>query len=268
VTGHRGHCREKRPPGHPATGLRQPPRPAGRAGRRRKPPHDQGVATVWAAAGVAVIMAALLVGVHLGAAVIARHRAEAAADLAALAAAGIAVEGAGPACRKAAEIAAAMDGTVTTCRLVAWDALVEVQVPIAVALPGTSHAAGRARAGPDPSAARPPPVPPAVRTAPPDVSPRSRPAGRRPGRVLRSRATSGRPRQVGGSPGRIRWPFDFPAVRPTTRRITGTLVVASVPMSDAPWQRREQRGLLEVATRQARPAGPGSAPRTAVGPAR
>jgi secretion/DNA translocation related TadE-like protein len=112
-------------------------------------PRDRGVATVWAAAGIAVIMSVLLVGLHLGAAVAARHRAAAAADLAALGAAGLAVHGPGPACGKATEIATAMGGTVITCLLTGWDALVEISMPVPLALPGLDTARGRARAGPD-----------------------------------------------------------------------------------------------------------------------
>jgi secretion/DNA translocation related TadE-like protein len=128
-----------------------------RTGGFRRPPHDRGSATVWAVAGVAVIMTVFLVGLHLGSAVIARHRAEAAADLAALAAAGVAVEGAEASCDRAGEVAAAMGGTITSCRLVGWDALVEVRVPTEVALPGIDGAAGRARAGPVDQRRRPRP---------------------------------------------------------------------------------------------------------------
>jgi secretion/DNA translocation related TadE-like protein len=120
------------------------------SGRCRRPPRDQGLATVWAATGIAVLMTVLVVALHLGAAVHARHRAEAAADLAALAAAGMAVQGAEPACARAAEIATAMGATVTTCDLAGWDALVEVGVPVPLALPGLDTATGRARAGPAP----------------------------------------------------------------------------------------------------------------------
>jgi secretion/DNA translocation related TadE-like protein len=117
--------------------------------RRARPVHgDDGIATVWAAAGVAVIMAALLLGLHLGAAVTARHRAEAAADLAALAAAGHAVHGIGAACLKAKAIAEEMGGEVARCLLLEWDALVEIHVRVPLTLPGTGKAVGRARAGP------------------------------------------------------------------------------------------------------------------------
>ncbi|HJT91410.1 MAG TPA: pilus assembly protein TadG-related protein, partial [Mycobacterium sp.] len=49
---------------------------------------EQGSASLVAAAMVAVLLAVTLGGVYLGSAVIARHRAQAAADLASLAAAG------------------------------------------------------------------------------------------------------------------------------------------------------------------------------------
>jgi secretion/DNA translocation related TadE-like protein len=116
--------------------------------RRTHRPRDDGIATVWAAAAAAVIMAALLLGLHLGAAVAARHRAEAAADLAALAAAGHAVHGTEAACRRAEVIADRMGAAVARCLLSEWDALVEVHVAVPLALPGTADAVGRARAGP------------------------------------------------------------------------------------------------------------------------
>lgn len=130
--------------------------------------HDRGSATVWAAVGVAMIMTVFVVGLHLAAAVITRHRAEAAADLAALAAAGLAVEGAEAACRRAGEVAAAMGGTVTSCRLVGWDALVEVRIPVVGTVPGIDTAAGRARAGPVPTTGTSDPAPAVVGLTPPN----------------------------------------------------------------------------------------------------
>ena len=112
---------------------------------------EAGVATVWAAAAVAVLTTVLAACLHLGAALLARHRAESAADLAALAAAREAVRGEGGACRRAAEIATAMGTEVARCRLVGWNALVEVRVAVPLALPGLTTASGRAMAGPDPA---------------------------------------------------------------------------------------------------------------------
>ena len=108
---------------------------------------DSGVATVWAASAVAVLTVVLVACLHLGAALLARHRAESAADLAALAAAREAVRGEAPACLRAAQIATATGGEVVRCRLVGWTALVEVRVSGPFALPGLTTASGRAAAG-------------------------------------------------------------------------------------------------------------------------
>jgi secretion/DNA translocation related TadE-like protein len=116
---------------------------------------DAGVATVWAAMAVAVLTSVLVAGLHLGAAILARHRAESAADLAALAAARQAVRGQTAACHEAATIASAGGATVTRCLLLGWNALVEVRVPVPMALPGLDAAFGQAMAGPVPSVPSP-----------------------------------------------------------------------------------------------------------------
>jgi secretion/DNA translocation related TadE-like protein len=79
-----------------------------------------------------------------GAAVVARHQAEGAADLAALAAAAVAVDGEKAACADARWVVERMEGVLRSCRLSGWDALVEVDV----AFGPFGSAAGRARAGP------------------------------------------------------------------------------------------------------------------------
>jgi len=145
---------------------------------------DEGLATVWAAAGVAVLSGALLIALHLGTAIAARHQAEAAADLSALAAAGVAVEGTAAACARAADIASAMGGRVVFCALAGWDALVSVEVPVSIGLPGRDRASGRARAGPVPD-----PLP--VRAPPPVTRGMSR-----------SGSVDRRQRRVTGDPGR------------------------------------------------------------------
>jgi secretion/DNA translocation related TadE-like protein len=228
-------------------------------------PRDRGSATVWAAAGVSVIMIALLVGLHLGAAVIARHQAEAAADLAALAAAGVAVEGAPAACGRAVEVAAAMGGRVTSCRLAGWDALVAVRVPIPVALPGIDGAEGRARAGPVTSADPSQPAPPVVDAAPPSERPATHSADRPPAAPPPGRTTSGRSTRTGGPTcGGARRPRRREA-RPTTRRTTGTLVVTPVPIGDDLWRRRGLARLLDVVPAGAARREPLVAPQIAVG---
>ncbi|MGW0859123.1 Rv3654c family TadE-like protein [Streptomyces sp. NPDC002690] len=84
-------------------------RPLG--GRRR----DQGVATVWVALTVATLCAVCVVILAFGQAVAARHRAGGAADLAALAAADRALQGAGAACAAARRVAGAQGAGLVRC---------------------------------------------------------------------------------------------------------------------------------------------------------
>ncbi|WP_327284608.1 Rv3654c family TadE-like protein [Streptomyces sp. NBC_01205] len=76
---------------------------------------DRGSATVWAAL-VATVLGAVFGGVLLlGQAVVARHRAVAAADLASLAAAATWTHGPEAACTAARRVAAAQGAAVTAC---------------------------------------------------------------------------------------------------------------------------------------------------------
>ncbi|MET9886069.1 Rv3654c family TadE-like protein [Streptomyces sp. NPDC006430] len=78
---------------------------------------DRGSATVWAAL-VATVLGAVFGGVLLlGQAVVARHRAAAAADLAALAAAVTWTHGPQEACTAARRVARAQRATLTACTL-------------------------------------------------------------------------------------------------------------------------------------------------------
>ena len=109
---------------------------------------DRGSATVWAAAAVAAVLVIAVAGMHLGGVLLARHRAESAADLAALAAAGRSAAGPQVACARARELAERMSAEVVSCRLEGWDVLVETQVRPAGPLAGFGSATARARAGP------------------------------------------------------------------------------------------------------------------------
>lgn len=109
---------------------------------------DAGVATVWAAGAVVLLVSLLVFGLHLAAVTSGRHRAEAAADLAALAAASHALDGEQVACAYAARVVHGMTARLLSCRVVGWDALVETVVTPALAPAGTGDARGRARAGP------------------------------------------------------------------------------------------------------------------------
>jgi secretion/DNA translocation related TadE-like protein len=99
---------------------------------------------VLAAAMVAVLLSVTAAGAYLGSVVVARHRAQAAADLAALAAAAQLPSGAAAACARAAVVARAMRADDARCAVDGLDVVVTVRVPVAFA--GTARAA--ARAGP------------------------------------------------------------------------------------------------------------------------
>ncbi|MGW7517030.1 Rv3654c family TadE-like protein [Streptomyces sp. NPDC054796] len=76
---------------------------------------DRGSATVWAALTAVVLCGVLAVVLGLGQAVAARHRAGGGADLAALAAAGHALEGEARACDGARRVAAAQRTWLARC---------------------------------------------------------------------------------------------------------------------------------------------------------
>ena len=80
-------------------------------------------------------------GAYLGAAVVARHRAQAAADLAALAAAAWLPSGAAGACARATAVAREMRVDHAECGADGLDVVVTVQV--AVAFAGAARAAAR-----------------------------------------------------------------------------------------------------------------------------
>lgn len=116
-----------------------------RAGSR---PRDEGMATVWAAIAVMGLVVVAYAVWLLGGAMLARHRAGGAADLAALAAAGHADRGVAQACAHAQRIAERMRGVLTECRLDGWDALVVVELALLGPVQPFGPATGRARAGP------------------------------------------------------------------------------------------------------------------------
>ncbi|MDD4868440.1 MAG: pilus assembly protein TadG-related protein [Mycobacterium sp.] len=83
-------------------------------------------------------------GAYLGSAVVARHRAQAAADLAALAGAARLPSGTGPACARATAVARETWVADAQCNVQGLDVVVTVAVPVAFS--GMARAA--ARAGP------------------------------------------------------------------------------------------------------------------------
>jgi secretion/DNA translocation related TadE-like protein len=102
---------------------------------------------------VAVAMIAVLVAVTtgalcLGSAVIARHRAQAAADLAALAAARRLADGPDAACAQATAIARAMKSAIAQCTVDGVDVVVAANVLVTLGKLGMGTASASARAGP------------------------------------------------------------------------------------------------------------------------
>ncbi|WP_433267517.1 Rv3654c family TadE-like protein [Actinosynnema sp. CS-041913] len=106
---------------------------------------DRGAATVVAVAVVGVLCSLVVFGVRLGEVVIARHRAAATADLAAVAAAGWLVGGSQEACGRAAWVAGRMGGELVACDVSGWEVVVEVSGPGSVF--GAPSARARAGAG-------------------------------------------------------------------------------------------------------------------------
>ncbi|GAA4741674.1 flp pilus-assembly TadE/G-like family protein [Gordonia alkaliphila] len=106
--------------------------------------------TVAAALTMAGLAALLIAIVYLGAGVLARHRAQNAADLGALAAASAHVRGDERPCARAREIADAQEGPprVVRCEVDGQDLLIEVVVPVRLGQWGLRSATARARAGP------------------------------------------------------------------------------------------------------------------------
>lgn len=97
---------------------------------------------------VAVLLAVTGGGICLGTAVVARHRAQAAADLGALAAAADLPAGMAAACARAAETARLMRVSEIRCVTDDLDILVTVEVAVAFAGWGIGPARATARAGP------------------------------------------------------------------------------------------------------------------------
>lgn len=110
--------------------------------------NDRGSATALAAVLSLVVLVLLWWLVQLGAATVARHRAEGAADLAALAAASHATGGPERACAQAGRVTGGMRTRLITCTLSGREARVEVLGELPIPLFGGQPPSARARAGP------------------------------------------------------------------------------------------------------------------------
>jgi secretion/DNA translocation related TadE-like protein len=109
---------------------------------------EGGSASVCLIGVAAVVVAVGLAAALAGAATTARHRAQAAADLGALAGARYAVAGQETACGRAAAIIASNGARMAGCRLDVLDLVVTAEVPVSGAPAGLGPARASARAGP------------------------------------------------------------------------------------------------------------------------
>ncbi len=97
---------------------------------------------------MAVMLAITIGGVYVGSAVVARHRAQAAADLASLAAAARVAEGADAACAQASVVARTMHTAIAQCVVEELDVVITVEASFAPGRFGLGPARAAARAGP------------------------------------------------------------------------------------------------------------------------
>ncbi|KAA1432793.1 flp pilus-assembly TadE/G-like family protein [Mycolicibacter arupensis] len=118
------------------------PSPSRRSNRRG----EAGAATVAAAAMVATLLSLTGGGFLLGGAVIARHRAQAVADLAALAGASGVPAGPASACEQAVRLGSRMRAGEINCAVEGLDVVIAVAIPVPGWRFGPARAA--ARAGP------------------------------------------------------------------------------------------------------------------------
>ena len=116
--------------------------------RERSLAADHGAATVLASFALLGLLAVVLLLVQVGTAVSARHAAQSAADLAALAAAGALDRGTDSACAAAETIAARTRARVSECEVREWDVVVTVTARTALPSFGGKEVRAIARAGP------------------------------------------------------------------------------------------------------------------------
>lgn len=109
---------------------------------------ERGSATLAGAGLIIAVLALFVIGLQLGSVVAARHRAQASADLAALASAAQALAGPEAACRSATKVAERMSTTLISCELQGWDAAVRVSARPSGLVERFGVASATARAGP------------------------------------------------------------------------------------------------------------------------
>lgn len=117
-------------------------------GRRAGRSGDRGSGTVWAVVVIALLVSFALGAAAVGGAVVTRHRAAGAADLAALAAADAVADAATEPCGRAAVVAERHGGLLIACTVNGMVVDVVVRLPAGGLLGDGLFASVRARAGP------------------------------------------------------------------------------------------------------------------------
>lgn len=108
---------------------------------------DAGAASVAAALALAGLLAVTVAVAQVGVVVVARHRAQAGADLAALAAAGELLRGVEAGCAEAETLARRMGVRLVRCEVIGWDAVITVEEELPGAAFGPRSVRAIARAG-------------------------------------------------------------------------------------------------------------------------
>lgn len=109
---------------------------------------EQGSASIWVLTSAGVVGIVATVAVLLGQTEIAAHRAGAAADLSAIAAADEALFGQAAACARAAAVAAATDGRLVSCVVLDGVSDVRAEATLPPVLRRFGRSVARSRAGP------------------------------------------------------------------------------------------------------------------------
>jgi secretion/DNA translocation related TadE-like protein len=116
--------------------------------RRADDAGECGAASVLAAVFMSLVLAITFAGIAIGSVVVARHRAQAVADLAALGAAQRLPAGREQACTRAGALTRAMNAHLAQCDIEDLDVLVTVEVAVSVGSGVIGPARAGARAGP------------------------------------------------------------------------------------------------------------------------
>ncbi|MFG3617464.1 Rv3654c family TadE-like protein [Nocardia sp. NPDC047654] len=114
----------------------------------RRASSEDGLATVFTCLALVGLIGVTLLIAQVGTVVVERHRAQAAADSAALAGAGALVAGVEAACAEADEAARRMGTRIRVCEVAEWDLTVAVERNVPIGLYGDRVVRASARAGP------------------------------------------------------------------------------------------------------------------------